>query len=213
MDNVKSLRDKYKALPAGMTPEKEREAVRTIGRRIIGGNWTTVYRTVDGRSKIQYRVVDPVGPRNHQERWARANTLRDLFIGDLRQMGLQDIRVEVYPPTAGFHQLNPNIYIFTTLPDQPRRFGVEPTHRAWNDGTIQKMAQVILDSKRWLETPILADALEEAGYTNAEILTLLRTHGDPNGDRHLYDVVRDLAGKWAPTVGWGRKKPWLPRGS
>jgi hypothetical protein len=40
----------------------------------------------------------------------------------------------------------------------------------WRDGTVTKIAQSIYDSRRFKEMLILADALEEAGCTDAELL-------------------------------------------
>ena len=40
----------------------------------------------------------------------------------------------------------------------------------WNDGAVHKLACVIYDERRFGDLPILADALEEAGCDNADIL-------------------------------------------
>jgi hypothetical protein len=44
----------------------------------------------------------------------------------------------------------------------------------WNDGTVQKIAQAIYDDRAFDRLPILADALEEAGCTDADILNHCR---------------------------------------
>ena len=46
-----------------------------------------------------------------------------------------------------------------------------------NDSTVVNLAQVIYDKRAFDRLPILADALEEAGYTNADILTHCRDAG------------------------------------
>jgi hypothetical protein len=48
----------------------------------------------------------------------------------------------------------------------------------WNGGTIPKLAQTIYDVRRFQDLPILADALEEAGCTNADILDHCRLPGE-----------------------------------
>jgi hypothetical protein len=48
---------------------------------------------------------------------------------------------------------------------------------AWNDGTVRKLAQSIYDERAYDRLPILADALEEAGCTNAAILGHCRSAG------------------------------------
>jgi hypothetical protein len=52
-----------------------------------------------------------------------------------------------------------------------------PAWLAWNDGTVPKLAQAIYDERRFGDLPILADALEEAGCTDAAILDHCRGPG------------------------------------
>lgn len=54
------------------------------------------------------------------------------------------------------------------------RYVIEPGWLLWNDGVVAKIADTIAAEKRWQDLPILADALEEAGCTNAEVLTHCR---------------------------------------
>jgi hypothetical protein len=48
---------------------------------------------------------------------------------------------------------------------------------AWSDGTIPKLAQTVYDERDFDHLPILADALEEAGCDNADLLAHLRGPG------------------------------------
>jgi hypothetical protein len=48
----------------------------------------------------------------------------------------------------------------------------------WNDGAVQKMAHTIYDDRRFTNLPMLADALEDAGCTDARILAHLRVPGE-----------------------------------
>jgi hypothetical protein len=54
---------------------------------------------------------------------------------------------------------------------------LDPTALTWNGGTVPKMAQVIYDDRAFDRLPILADALEEAGCTDADILAHCRSEG------------------------------------
>jgi hypothetical protein len=47
---------------------------------------------------------------------------------------------------------------------------VDPTWLAWNGGAVVTLAQSIYDGSKFANLPILADALEEAGCTDADIL-------------------------------------------
>jgi hypothetical protein len=47
----------------------------------------------------------------------------------------------------------------------------------WNGGAVPKIAQAIYDDRRFDDLPVLADALEDAGCTDPEILGHLRGEG------------------------------------
>jgi hypothetical protein len=49
-----------------------------------------------------------------------------------------------------------------------------PSWLCWNDGTVVKIAQSIYDERRFEDLPILADALEDAGCDNEDILAPCR---------------------------------------
>ena len=49
--------------------------------------------------------------------------------------------------------------------------------KAWNDGTVLKLARAIHDEEAFGRLPILGDALEDAGCTNAEMLKHCRGPG------------------------------------
>jgi hypothetical protein len=55
---------------------------------------------------------------------------------------------------------------------------VDPSWLSWNDSTIPKIAQAIYDERAFDRMPILADALKEAGCTNADILNHCRQPGE-----------------------------------
>jgi hypothetical protein len=48
----------------------------------------------------------------------------------------------------------------------------------WNDGTVSQIAQAIYDERAFDRMPILADALEDAGCDNADILNHCREPGE-----------------------------------
>jgi hypothetical protein len=55
-----------------------------------------------------------------------------------------------------------------------RPTGFDP---AWRTATVVRLAQALYDERRFEDLPILADALEEAGCTHAELLDHLRGRG------------------------------------
>jgi hypothetical protein len=60
---------------------------------------------------------------------------------------------------------------------------------AWNDGTIPKLAQAIYDERVFDGLPILADALEEAGCHDPDILAHCRQPGEHVRGCWVVDLV------------------------
>jgi hypothetical protein len=59
----------------------------------------------------------------------------------------------------------------------------------WNDSTVVRLAQGIYDERAFDRLPILADALEEAGCRNADILAHCRQGGEHVRGCWLIDIV------------------------
>lgn len=57
----------------------------------------------------------------------------------------------------------------------------------WNDATVRKLARTIYETRRFQDMPILADALEEAGCTDADILHHCRQPGEHVGGCWVVD--------------------------
>ncbi len=55
---------------------------------------------------------------------------------------------------------------------------LDPAILQWNDGTVRRIAQAIYDQRAFDHMPILADALEDAGCDNADILNHCRNGGE-----------------------------------
>lgn len=64
-----------------------------------------------------------------------------------------------------------------------------PSWMAWNDGTVGNLAQTIYDERRFENLPILADALEEAGCTNSDILGHCREPGSHGRGCWVVDLL------------------------
>jgi hypothetical protein len=55
---------------------------------------------------------------------------------------------------------------------------VERSMLSWNDACVVKLAEAIYDGLAWDRLPVLADALEEAGCTDAHVLNHCRQPGE-----------------------------------
>jgi hypothetical protein len=65
----------------------------------------------------------------------------------------------------------------------------ETSWLSWNGGAVAKMARAISDERGWHDLPILADALEEAGCTDPEILSHCRQPGEHGGHCWVVDLL------------------------
>lgn len=54
----------------------------------------------------------------------------------------------------------------------------DPTWLTWNEGTLRKLAEAIYDERAFDLLPILADAVEEAGCTDQDVLNHCRSGGE-----------------------------------
>ena len=60
---------------------------------------------------------------------------------------------------------------------------------AWRTPTVTSLAQAIYDERRFADLPILADALEDAGCTSADVLEHCRTPGEHVRGCWVVDLV------------------------
>jgi hypothetical protein len=66
---------------------------------------------------------------------------------------------------------------------------VEPEWLVWNGGAVVQLAQAIYDERRFEDLPVLADALEEAGCTEAVFLEHCRQPGEHVRGCWLVDLL------------------------
>ena len=74
-----------------------------------------------------------------------------------------------------------------------RPAALAPSWLAWNDGTVRKMAQAIYDARAFDRLPLLADALEDAGCTDAAILSHGREPGEHVRGCWVVDLVLGMS--------------------
>lgn len=70
-----------------------------------------------------------------------------------------------------------------------RAVSIDPSLLMWNGGTIRKLAQAIYDERAFDQLPILADALEESGFADQEVLGHLRGRGHHARGCWVIDLV------------------------
>jgi hypothetical protein len=68
-------------------------------------------------------------------------------------------------------------------------FPIERSWLSWQGGVVGRIATQIHDEQRWADLPVLADALEEAGCSNQELLEHCRLPGAHGGRCWVVDLV------------------------
>jgi hypothetical protein len=76
------------------------------------------------------------------------------------------------------HRRSVCYYLRDIFGDPFRTISVDSLWTEWNDHTVPRLAQAIYDEYAFDRLPILADALEEAGCTDADILNHCRKPGE-----------------------------------
>jgi hypothetical protein len=66
---------------------------------------------------------------------------------------------------------------------------IDSSWLSWNDGTVGKLAQAVYDDRAFDHLPILADALEEAGCVNTDLLEHCRQPGEHVRGCWVIDLV------------------------
>ncbi len=69
------------------------------------------------------------------------------------------------------------------------RYAIDPSWLSCNEGAVAKLARTIAAERRWQELPALAEALEAAGCTNAEMLDHCRQRGEHGGNCWVIDLL------------------------
>jgi hypothetical protein len=72
-----------------------------------------------------------------------------------------------------------------------RPVAVDPAWLSWSGRTVAALARAIYDERRFEDVPLLADALEEAGCTDAAILSHCRSGGPHVRGCWVLDLVLD----------------------
>jgi hypothetical protein len=96
---------------------------------------------------------------------------------------------------AHYGEADINAALFRDVFGNPfRPVRIDPRRLSWKDETVVKIAQAIYDERAFDRLPILADALEDAGCTDAEILNHCR---QPKPGEHVRGcwVIDLLLGK------------------
>jgi hypothetical protein len=166
-----------------MTDERSRTAV-VIAERFANGlaepsdlvsafkaaqqAWKAVRVDVTGRHSK--RLKSPKGSRTA---WAAAEAARNAADPEwgfrkARHAAWRETPARLFALAAILRELFGNPFRPTAL---------DPGLLAWHDGLVRSMAQHIHDGRPFGELPVLADALEEAGCQDAEILRHLRGPG------------------------------------
>jgi hypothetical protein len=80
-------------------------------------------------------------------------------------------------PEAKEYRLRQHRLIEEVFGDPFHRVSVERAWLAWNGGTVGEVAGAIYDERRFDDLPVLADALEDAGCDNEDVLSHCRSSG------------------------------------
>jgi hypothetical protein len=129
--------------------------------------------------ELQHSLAGASGRALHAGRWTRFAPAVGLWVG--WNHDYLNIRLRTGPTAqaATCEHLKFQTQALRDLVGNPfRPVSISPSWLAWNDGAVRKMAQAIYDARTFDRLPLLADALEDAGCTDGDILSHCRTPGE-----------------------------------
>jgi hypothetical protein len=137
-----------------------------VREKVVAGLWDQCSSAVVRHDIADVATAVPLGDVTPATRafvfWVESNLLSDEEVAGT-------VRAEHAAMCAWLRDLIGNPF----RPPQP----VPASALSWNDGCVFRMAETIYDEWAFDRLRILADALEEAGYTDAEVLAHCRGPG------------------------------------
>jgi hypothetical protein len=112
---------------------------------------------------------------------AAANAAAGGSVGAGQVQGEQDydqVAIDAWKSARSDERIMQTLILRHMVGNPFRPVALDPAWLQWNGGTVRKMAQAIYDDRAFDRLPILADALEEAGCTNRDLLDHCRGGGD-----------------------------------
>jgi hypothetical protein len=121
--------------------------------------------------------------------WA-IDAVANLASAEAARQALDQGRTHLPPGTMkGIRQFQARLLRCIVGPLSFRSVNVYDNWLTWQDATIPKLARAIYDDRAFQHLPILADALEEAGCTNPDILAHCRQPGEHVRGCWVVDLV------------------------
>lgn len=128
-------------------------------------------------SRAANAAQDVVRDTGRSAAWnCMAETSRAISIGDTNHCDSAEMRQQA----ALFRSIFDNPFQTSTI---------STSWLVWHDGVVRTLAQVVYDERGFDHLPILADALEDAGCTDAAILDHLRSPGPHVRGCHVLDAL------------------------
>jgi hypothetical protein len=170
----------YRQVPDCLADERTRSAVEVAERHadgLAGAGELRVARTAKG------------GPHNARF-WVTRTSAFTAASGAL--WSPLDEATCSFDPVSRHHRFPNALALLRDVYGNPfRPVSVRPAWLAWNDAAIPRLAQAIYDDRAFDRLPVLADALEDAGCADRDVLGHLRGPGPHVRGCWALDLVLD----------------------
>jgi hypothetical protein len=173
-----------------LADEQSRQAV-IVSERFADGlaKRSEVERACRAAGRVQEALKDAKGRRAaylaaRMAMWASTDSIQDVAGGTADEAENLAASRDMAAPVGGSRaarrgESKRQCDLFRDLFGNPFRAtpAVERSWLAWGDGVVPRLARAVYDERAFERLPILADALEEAGCTRADVLTHCRSDG------------------------------------
>ena len=156
-----------------MTSDRSRHAVGAA-ERFADGECDTV--VLQRAQRAANAVCNSYRYRDGDVAWSQAPAASSAALVDARTAAVRSSSEIRWPAGKGS---TGQVRLLRDIIGNPfRPIPVDLSWLAWNDGTVVRLAQAIYDERAFDRLPVLADALEEAGCHDADILAHCRQPGE-----------------------------------
>ncbi len=159
-----------------LTDSRSRKALEVIERYVDGMARSTERRQASVHAGAVVGDLEGVIDGRFQAAWAASSAIDDVF--DEPTDCCEAAKVAAAASRSKSSEETYQAALLRDVFGNPYRpLNLRPEWLVWASGTVVKMAKAIYDERAFDRLPILADALEDAGCDNADILAHLRGPG------------------------------------
>jgi len=166
----------------GLVTQKELNNAATVAKQAVGGRSANLAANADAFSAT-YAAVDSIDATSADA----ASILAANAVAHEQTRGAETVTGwdDAWKDERVIHSQLLHCIVANSF----RPVTINAAWLSWNDSTVRRIAQAIYDERAFDRMPIMADALEDSGCSNADILNHCRQPGEHVRGCHVLDLL------------------------